>query len=176
MPTTTERVDDIAVVLLAPTIDTRASIEFDRQVASALDAGVRRFVIDCSHATLITSAGLRVLLLLARRTAGDGGLALCAVNDHVRTLLDISGLTRHFTIVATRKDAVARLHGSRDRDPAQPRREGSAISEAVLRILGPDSNAVTGAAPDAPAGRLGRVSPLTARVTDLLRLKGGRRA
>ncbi len=156
------------MVLLAPTVDGRAAIEFEHKVTAELDAGLRLFVIDCSQVTLLTSQGIRVLLLLAKRTLPDGGIALSSVSDRIRTLLDIAGLTRQFTIVGTRAEALAHLRRPRPKALA-PRPQSSGVSRLLLRLLGGGHAEAAGAAAEAgPAG----ASKLAARIRDLLRTGG----
>jgi anti-anti-sigma factor len=97
-------------VVLAPLgrLDTKASPELEQRVLSLLGAGERRFVVDFSAVDFLSSAGLRVLLMLAKKLSGpDGWLALSALNERVREVFDIAGFTSVFTIKATVDEAIA---------------------------------------------------------------------
>jgi hypothetical protein len=59
---------------------------------------------------LISSVGLRILVMLAKRVAqGEGALVLCGFCEHVRTVFEVTGLIDHFTIVDTQAQAMARV-------------------------------------------------------------------
>ncbi len=66
-----------------------------------------RIVLDCARLTYVSSAGIRALLALHRNATGRSrGLALAAVTDPVRQILEIAGLTRHLTLATTIEDAL----------------------------------------------------------------------
>jgi len=58
----------------------------------------------------ISSAGLRVLLMLAKKLQGTGGrLVLCAMPESVRLVFELAGFLPIFEIEDTRQAAVSRL-------------------------------------------------------------------
>lgn len=166
---TTERLDHIAVVRLVATIDGLAALDFERKAFAELDAGLRLFVIDLEKATIITSAGLRVLLILRKRLIAEGGLVLCGMTGKVRTLLDISGLSQQFTSVGSRDEAIAYLRGLQARrataSAAPPARRPSALSRLLAQLLGCGA---TGSRSTESAGP----SDLAARIAELLARSG----
>ncbi|HKC23443.1 MAG TPA: STAS domain-containing protein, partial [Thermoanaerobaculia bacterium] len=96
-------------VILEPMgrLDTKSSPDLEKKVLELLAAGQRRFVVDFGGVEFLSSAGLRVLLMLAKKLAGGNGyLALSALNERVREVFDIAGFTSVFTIRATAGDAV----------------------------------------------------------------------
>jgi anti-anti-sigma factor len=65
--------------------------------------------VDFGGVSYISSAGLRVLLVAAKRLrAGRGTLVLCALGDPVRQVFDLAGFLPLFTVEATRALAVTR--------------------------------------------------------------------
>lgn len=154
------RTDDVVVLEAAGMIDTRGSLQFEREIAVHFDAGVRRFVIDLNRVELITSAGIRVLVMLAKRVAGSGGLVLCGLNEHVTSVFEVAGLLQHFTRTATSAEGVAKVRAlTRPVEATQK----SKVSRAALRLLGTDGD-------EAPAAsvRQGAPSRLTQEVSRLL--------
>ena len=121
---------DVRVLSLAGSVDTRSALDFDRHVQKLLDEGARRFVVDFERVELLTSSGLRVLLKLAKTVEGGGGLVLCSLNDHTRSVLDISGLTRFFRTAPSRDAALDKL-------PTPV--EISAVTTLVGKAVGVDS-------------------------------------
>ena len=101
---------DIATVQAIGLIDTRAAKEFEGCIVGLCNDGVRALVVDFSKVELITSAGIRVLVMIDQRLRrGGGGLALCQLSERLRGVLEISGLLSEFRILATRAEAVAEL-------------------------------------------------------------------
>ena len=100
---------DRGAVIVAPAgrLDSTSSPSFDRQVAALVSAGERRIVVDFSEVEYISSAGLRVLLLLAKQMRLDqGSLALCGLGDRVKQVFELAGFLPLFRIAATRAAAI----------------------------------------------------------------------
>jgi anti-anti-sigma factor len=67
-------------------------------------------VLDCSQLAYITSAGLRAVLLTAKKLKNtQGALVLCSLNESVWKVFDLAGFTRILSIHATLQDALAGL-------------------------------------------------------------------
>jgi len=100
------------VLLVGPVghLDTRTSHDFEKKIVELLAAGERRFIIDLAQLEYVSSAGLRVLLLLAKKLdAMEGDLVLSGMNAQVLEVFDVAGFTGIFTIVPTEADALAKL-------------------------------------------------------------------
>src|SRR6185295_2586701 len=107
------RADGAAVVAPVGRIDTTTAPALERHFSALLDARERRIVVDFSAVDYISSAGLRVMLSLARRMRdGGGGLALCGVAGAVRQVFELAGFLPLFTVCDTRDAAAARLGSS----------------------------------------------------------------
>jgi stage II sporulation protein AA (anti-sigma F factor antagonist) len=158
------RHDDAVVLEPAGMIDTRGALHFEREINVHFEQGIRRFAIDLGRVELITSAGIRVLVMLVKRVAGKGAVVLCGLNEHVTSVFDVAGLLQHFVIVAAVPDALARLREAAA--PAAP--PGSKVSRAALRLLNPDDTAEDDDAGH-PRAAGGARSRLSAEVVALLR-------
>lgn len=103
-----ERVGDVVVVAPIGRIDSTTSGDLDTRLL-ALDAeGRRRIVVDFAGVEYISSAGLRVMLTLAKRAKDKAGrVALCSLDQSVRQVFDLAGFTALFSIAATRDEAIA---------------------------------------------------------------------
>src|SRR5262249_52854111 len=99
------KIGDIAVIEPEGAIDTRSVRDFEKAVVECLTQQVSRFIIAFGKVDLISSVGLRVLVMLAKRVSQvHGGLALYGLSEHVRTVFEVTGLTDHFTIVERESD------------------------------------------------------------------------
>lgn len=84
------------VVRVEGELDLSTAAEFRVQVDADLDRlGARDLVLDFTRVTFVDSSGLGAILGRYKRvTEGGGRVALCGVSDHVRRLLEISGVMR----------------------------------------------------------------------------------
>lgn len=105
-----ERHDDVLVIAPVGRFDTNTSGRLEDRLRGHLDAGEKRLVIDMLGVDYVSSAGLRVLLMAAKRLQEVGGhLVLCSMNQGVRHVFELAGFLPIFTIEASRDVALARL-------------------------------------------------------------------
>ena len=100
---------EAGVVVVSPQgrIDSTTSAVLERHLQGLAAAGRTRVVVDFSGVDYISSAGLRVLLALAKRGRDlKGRVALFGLNDSVRQVFELAGFVALFTITATRAEAV----------------------------------------------------------------------
>ena len=71
-------------------IDTATSNEAEEILIPAID-GIDDLVLDFEDIQYISSAGLRVLLLVYTKMSAQGEMKLINVNDMVKEVLDITG-------------------------------------------------------------------------------------
>ena len=101
-----------AVAVVDGRVDSANAKDFDEELSAIIDRGVSSLVVDCGGLNYISSAGLRVLLIAIRTTnEAGGGLALCAVPDHIREVLEVSGFVRLTKVFATADEAQASFSG-----------------------------------------------------------------
>ena len=107
------RVDGIVAVAPVGRIDTTSAPALEHYLVDLLARGERRIVIDLSGVDYISSAGLRVMLLVARRVADvNGRLGLCAMGDSVRQVFQLAGFLPLFAVQETPDAAVRQIAGS----------------------------------------------------------------
>ena len=102
-----ERRPGVFILGLSKRLDaTTAQIVEDR-ILGVIDAGDHRLVIDLAQLEYVSSAGLRVLLIAAKRLkTANGRLALSGPTDHVRQVFDIAGVTSFLNIHSSRDEAI----------------------------------------------------------------------
>jgi anti-sigma B factor antagonist len=100
--------DASVVVAVKGRLDAVSSPEFDRLLAGFLEEGDKDFVIDFGALDYISSAGLRSVLLAAKKLKAKGRrLSLAALKDVVKEVFDIAGFS---TIIAIYPSAQAALN------------------------------------------------------------------
>lgn len=105
-----ETESDILIVSLSDRLDGTNAAEAEQALLGQIEAGPSRVVIDMSTLDYISSAGLRVVLLAAKRLRkADGALSLCGMKDHIREVFEVSGFLTIFAVcddVAAARAAV----------------------------------------------------------------------
>ena len=105
-----ERHEGVLVVAPEGRVDTTTSDELEKRLVGHVDAGERRLVIDLAGTQYISSAGLRVLLLLAKKLRANGGeLVLCSLGPAVRQVFELAGFLPIFPVEPSREQALRRL-------------------------------------------------------------------
>lgn len=104
-----EKQGDVFVASAAGQINSANAAELERQLLEWVEEGERKWVLDMSGVEYISSAGLRVVLLLAKRLKQNSGhLVLCSLQPHVLEVFDISGFLSILDVADTREAAVSR--------------------------------------------------------------------
>jgi anti-anti-sigma factor len=108
-----DRQGDVLIVRPEGRIDTNTSEELEKWLASRLDGGPKRLVMDLGALDYISSAGLRVFLMTLKKVKGSGGqLVLAGLNTSVRQIFDLAGFSTMFAIEPDVDRAVARATGA----------------------------------------------------------------
>lgn len=101
---------DLAVVVLNGRLDSTNAADTEMQILAQIEAGRPRIVVDASGLEYLSSAGLRVFLVVAKRVKTAGGaLALHSLTAHVREVFEISGFVNVLTVCASRDEAMSRV-------------------------------------------------------------------
>ena len=102
--------NDVTIVALAGSLDSKTSPQAQQALDGILAGGGRKLLIDFTALDYISSAGLRVLLATAKRLSGAGSaLRLFGMNETVREVFQISGFSAIFAVRATEADALEGL-------------------------------------------------------------------
>jgi anti-anti-sigma factor len=105
-----EKQGGAAVVVPDGRVDSGSAPELEAHLLGHVGAGETRLVVDFTSVEYISSAGLRVLLMLAKKLQSTGGrLVLCAMPESVRLVFELAGFLPIFEIEETRDAALARL-------------------------------------------------------------------
>lgn len=108
MQITTEKIDNTLVVIPAGRLDSNTATGFEKTVAGYVENGERRLVLDLSQIEYISSAGLRVVLMLVKQLKASGGsLVLCGMKPSIKEVFDISGFSKILQIRGSRAEALA---------------------------------------------------------------------
>jgi anti-sigma B factor antagonist len=104
--------DDVTIAMPGERLDTATALEAETELIAQVSAGATRVVVDFSKTAYISSAGLRVLLRLAKVLMQKSGkLALCNANGQIHEVLEISGFVTMLSYCATLAEAIAATAG-----------------------------------------------------------------
>jgi len=91
-------------------LDSSTGPAFESELMQLIERGIARLLLDFSELQYISSAGLRVVLLAAKRVkTANGRLALCSLNPQITEVFKISGFDALIDIHPNSEAALARL-------------------------------------------------------------------
>ena len=159
LESTTE--DQLAIVRIKGFLDTKSSAAFEGKMVELLTGGAKAFALDFSKLDMITSAGIRILMMTVKRLGGPDRVALWGMNEQVKVVFQIAGLAGVFPSHASQQAAVEAL---KKPAPAASAEGGQAskMTRLVTRLLG-DANQSAGRRP------AGGVSKMTEEIAELLK-------
>ncbi len=106
-----EKNNGILVVKPSGRIDSNTSTDFEASLLGWIDEGMHHLVIDFSDVVYVSSAGLRVILMAAKRIKQtQGGLVLCALSESIREVFEITGFLAILTVTDTYAEALPLLN------------------------------------------------------------------
>jgi anti-sigma B factor antagonist len=93
-------------------LDSVTSNELEKKLISHLQSGEKNLLIDFAGLDYISSAGLRVLLIAAKKAKTAGGrVVLANLVSNVKEVFDIAGFTSIFPIFQSQDEALAAFDG-----------------------------------------------------------------
>ena len=96
----------ILTIRLEGSLDGKTAPEAREQLQRFL-AGNSKLILDLTNVDYLSSAGLRLLLVLYRElTARKGKLVLLGVSEDIRTVMSHTGFLSFFTVVGSAIEAV----------------------------------------------------------------------
>jgi anti-anti-sigma factor len=99
-------VENTKVVRLKGRLDATNAPDLERELNPTIEETEGTLLINMKDLDYISSAGLRVLLLGAKKMKNAGGaLALCSLQETVKEVFDISGFTAMFPIYDNENEA-----------------------------------------------------------------------
>ena len=112
MPVVYNRTDSLGVVVIAlrGRLDSANAGELEKGLGDLFTQPVQKAVVDMEKLDYISSAGLRVVLMLAKRARQTSGrLLLSCLAPSVREVFEISGFLKIIEVATTTEAAVTAL-------------------------------------------------------------------
>jgi anti-anti-sigma factor len=110
MNTHFESLGSVTIATPSGRLDFGAAALFQSELEKALAKTPAGVVIDCAGLEYVSSAGLRVFLLVSRAAARSGiALVICSLKPVVREVFDVSGFGQIIAIAANCAAALERM-------------------------------------------------------------------
>lgn len=101
---------EIKVLHIEGALDGQSAPTAEAALSGLVSAGASKILINMEHLSYISSAGLRVLLIVAKQLKKQAGkVCICNANPTVMEVFEISGFTSIFSISPTQEEALARF-------------------------------------------------------------------
>jgi anti-anti-sigma factor len=103
-----EQAGDVVIVRLSGRLDSGAAHSAEDGFNGVLGSGTPRLAVDMTKLDYISSAGLRVLLVVAKKVQqAKGKVALFGLSPNVSEVFSVSGFDTIFSVVSDSAAAVA---------------------------------------------------------------------
>lgn len=96
-------------LVLRPTgrLDGSTAAEFEKTLLARLDPPPTQLLLDLAELDYVSSAGLRAILVAAKRGRGVGcPLAVCRARDYIREVFEVSGFGSVVSLHKTVQEAL----------------------------------------------------------------------
>jgi anti-sigma B factor antagonist len=101
--------DDLAIAVVTGDIDGKTAPEAQAQLLPVI-GGYSRLVLEMEGVGFLSSAGLRMLLLLYRQaTTRNGKVALVGLSDQIKDTMSMTGFLKFFVVADSREEALKAL-------------------------------------------------------------------
>jgi len=102
-------VKGVTVMELSGSLDGKTAPEVQKQVLAGAE-GQNRVILDMTAVSFVSSAGLRILLLLYRQLKAKGGkIALIGTSEEIKDVMSNTGLINFFLIADSLEGGIAAL-------------------------------------------------------------------
>ncbi len=101
--------DGVKIAMVTGDIDSKTAPEGQEKLVPLVEQN-KTMILDMSGVAFMSSAGLRMMLLLYRHaTAGNGKLALVGLSEQIKDTMAATGFLRFFAVCKDTAEAVAAL-------------------------------------------------------------------
>jgi anti-anti-sigma factor len=99
--------NEVKVLAFEGRLDTQTSPDAQQQLTQLIEAGSTKILVNLEKLDYISSAGLRVLLVVAKKLKANAGeLRICSLNAVVKEVFDISGFDMILPVSASEAEAL----------------------------------------------------------------------
>ncbi len=104
-----EEESSYSIVHVAGKIDATTSDKLEDTLVDLLEQGQQNIILNLAEAQYISSAGLRVLVVITKQLYDSGHFCLCNANDNVQEIIDMAGFNVFMTIYKDLPTAIDKI-------------------------------------------------------------------
>ena len=128
-----EQKDGTTVARIEGRIDSANILVFQRALESSLDPDARNVVVDFEKVVFMSSAGLRVVLVLGKQLRKRGAkLAVCSLSAPIREIFAVSNFDRILPTHSSETQAIDALAGDQEPDAGKAGRLRNTIDFDIV--------------------------------------------
>ena len=103
----TDTAGEVRIVRISGNLDTQSYSDAQANLMELIDEGTKKILVNFEELDYISSAGLRILLVVAKKLTSSGGeLRICCLNESVKEVFDISGFSGIFHVTTNQSLAL----------------------------------------------------------------------
>jgi anti-anti-sigma factor len=130
-----QRKGAILTAALIGRVDSNNANEFQTMMEAEIAPKDKVLIMDFEQVSYISSAGLRVVLIMAKKFKGPyRKLVICALSDSIRKLFAMTGLDQTLAIRGTRTEAMTEVEQD-DAQQKRPEKVSIEVKEAVDYVI-----------------------------------------
>jgi len=107
---TISKEDNCSVVHVSGKIDAMTSENLEDRLLGIIEEGEKQIILDLAETEYISSAGLRVLIVVTKYLYDSGHFCICSASDNVREIIEMAGFNAFMTLyddLETAKSGIA---------------------------------------------------------------------
>ncbi len=102
--------NDILILNIKGRLDANTSLQFEEKMIGLINDGNHKILLDLKELDYISSAGLRVLILSAKKLkTAEGIFVLASLKEQIKEIFDIAGFTAIFSISNSVEEAISKF-------------------------------------------------------------------
>lgn len=110
MDITDLRKNNVLILALRGKLDSLTSPALQEKILNFIQEGNSKIVMDCRALDYLSSSGIRVFYIAGNKLEESGGkLVFACPTPQVKKVIDVVGMSRHFSIFADFEEAVQSL-------------------------------------------------------------------
>ncbi len=110
METKIEEKGEIIVVRLEGRLDAASSPQLEKKLASIIESGYFKVILNFSNIEYLSSSGMRLMLAISKKLKSlEGKLVACQMNDEVLEVIKMAGFQQVIEIYGSEEECFAHL-------------------------------------------------------------------
>lgn len=107
------RDSEVLIATVGGRIDSANSMDCHEALGAGIGPDDQSLLLNMAGITFLSSAGLRVLLMLAKKFTGPGRtFALCGLKDHINEVISVSGFSQIIEVYGSQGEAIGAIAGT----------------------------------------------------------------